>query len=120
MRLLFIKPKEIGDSLILTPTLKAAKQAYPESEIWVMVRRGCEGILAGCPEIDRLVALSGVERKERTSRDIWKDLQVLRRLRSVHFDLVFELSDGHRGRLFAILTQADSRYTVKLNGPLKR
>ena len=49
MRILLIKPKHIGDTLILTPTITAIKQVHPEAEIWVMIRRGCEGILAGCP-----------------------------------------------------------------------
>ena len=49
MRILLIKPKQIGDSLILTPTITAIKRAHPEAEIWVVVRRGCEGILAGLP-----------------------------------------------------------------------
>jgi heptosyltransferase-3 len=119
MRILFIKPKEIGDSLILTPTIQATRQLYPKAEIWVVVRRGCEGILAGCREIDRLLAISGVEKKERTSRDFWRDLGVLYELRRVHFDAVFELGDGHRGRLFAILTRATHRYSVRLCGPLK-
>ena len=52
MRLLFIKLKHIGDSLLLTPTLTAARAAYPAAEIWVVVRRGCEGILVGCPAVD--------------------------------------------------------------------
>ena len=119
MRILFIKPKEIGDSLILTPTIQATKRLHPEAEIWVVVRRGCEGILAGCREINRLLAISKVEKKERTVRDTWKDIQVLRELWRVHFDFVFELSDGHRGRLFAILTRARHRYSVQLSGPLK-
>ena len=38
MRILLIKPKHIGDTLILTPTIVAIKQAYPEAEIWVVVR----------------------------------------------------------------------------------
>lgn len=119
MRILFIKPKEIGDSLILTPTIRATKQLHPHAEIWVVVRRGCEGILAGCTEIDRILTLSGVDRKERTFRDFWRDFRILLELRRVRFDDVFELGDGHRGRLFALLTRSDRRYSVKLSGPLK-
>jgi len=33
MRLLFVKPQRIGDTLILTPTLRAVKESYPEAEI---------------------------------------------------------------------------------------
>ncbi len=118
MRILFVKLKEIGDCLILTPTLRATRQAYPKAEIWVVVRRGCEGILAGCPEIDRILTVTGVEKSERTRKNVWQDLGVLWQLRSVYFDVVLELSDGHRGRLLALLTRAKRRYTVKLNSPM--
>jgi heptosyltransferase-3 len=62
MRLLFIKPKHIGDTLLLMPTLIAVRQAYPAAEIWLLVRRGCESILAGRREIDRLLLLAGETR----------------------------------------------------------
>jgi heptosyltransferase III len=118
MRILLIKPKHIGDSLILTPTIVALKAAHPEAEIWVMVRRGCEGILAGCPEITRILTLTGVGDKERSPGDLWRQAMVVLRLWSVTFDYVFELGDGHRARLFAILTRARRRYSVKTASPL--
>jgi ADP-heptose:LPS heptosyltransferase len=77
MQILFIKPKHIGDSLILTPTIVATKKAYPDSEIWVLVRRGCDGILAGCPEIDHIRTLTPVEKSARMGRDLWRDLATL-------------------------------------------
>ena len=120
MRLLFIKPQLIGDSLILTPTLRAAKQAYPDAEIWVLVRRGCEGILAGCPEVDRILTIASPKERKHTLRGTWQGLQDIWRLRSVRFDMVFELSDQHRGRLFATLSRAKHRYSVKLFGKMNR
>ena len=118
MRILLIKPKQIGDSLVLTPTIRAIKQAYPEAEIWVMVRQGCDGILAGCPEIARILTLAGVEKANRTQGDFWRQIKVLLRLWSVKFDYVFELGDGHRARLFAMLSRAKRRYSVKTTSPL--
>src|SRR5450631_4249657 len=103
MRILLIKPKQIGDSLILTPTITAIKRAYPEAEIWVMVRKGCEGILAGCPEIAQILTLPGVEKSDRGSGDFWRQAKSLLRIWSANFDYVFELGDGHRARLFAML-----------------
>lgn len=119
MRILLIKPKQIGDSLILTPTITAIKQAYPEAEIWVVVRRGCEGILAGCPAITQILTLVGVEKSDRRQGDLWHQVRVLLRLWSVKFDYVFELGDGHRARLFARLSRAKRRYSVKTSSPLK-
>jgi heptosyltransferase-3 len=118
MRILLIKPKHIGDSLLLTPTITAIKQAHPEAEIWVMVRRGCEGILAGCPDIEEILTLAGVEKSDRKPGDFWRQLKILCRLWSVKFDYVFELGDGHRARLFAMLCRARRRYSVKTSSPL--
>src|SRR5579863_8676039 len=120
MRILLIKPKQIGDSLILTPTITAIKQAFPEAEIWVVVRRGCEGILAGCPDISRILTLAGVEKSDRARGDFWRQVKALLRLWSVTFDYVFELGDGHRARVFAMLSRARRRYSVKTTSPLKR
>jgi heptosyltransferase-3 len=119
MRILFIKPKHIGDSLILTPTIVAVKQAYPEAEIWMMVRQRCEAILAGCPEIDRVLTLPGVEKSDRGKGDLWRQVKVLLNLWSVQFDYVFELGDGSRARFFAMLSRSRRRYSVKPTNPLK-
>ena len=70
MRFLFIKPQRIGDALILTPTLRAVKQAYPQAEIWVLIRRGSEGILAGCPEIDRILTMAGPDDRKLTPHSV--------------------------------------------------
>ena len=56
--LLFVELKHIGDALLLTPTLVAARTQYPNAEIWVVVRQGTEGILAGCPAIDHLITVA--------------------------------------------------------------
>ncbi len=119
MRLLFIKPKHIGDSLILTPTLVAAKQAYPDADIWVIVRRGCDSILAGCPEIDRMFMLAGVDKESRTKADAVRQAGILARLAVTSFDYVFELGDGHRGRLFARAARTRHRYSVRPSAPMR-
>ena len=80
MRLLFLKPKHIGDALLLTPTLMAVKAGYPEAVIWVLVRRGTESILAGCPAIDRVVTTASAEAKGRRISALLDDLRLVREL----------------------------------------
>ena len=106
MRLLFIKLKHIGDALLLTPTLAAARAAYPQAQIWVVVRKGCEGILAGCPAIDRVLTSAAPEAARRNTFGWWNDLKLLRDIRREHFDYVFELTQGDRGRLLAAWSNA--------------
>jgi heptosyltransferase-3 len=113
MRILFVKPKHIGDSLILTPTIAATKQMYPEAEIWVVVRRGCEGILRGCPQIDQLLTMAEVDRHERTPVSVWEELKTRSFLLERHADYLFELGDGHRARGLTLFTRAARKYSVK-------
>jgi heptosyltransferase-3 len=118
MRLLFVKLKHIGDSLLLTPTLAAVRSTYPESEIWVIVRRGCEGILGGCPAIDRLLTAAAPESAKRSGWNWWHDLRTIGRLRRCGFDYAFELSDGDRGRWIAALSGATVRCASGEGRPL--
>jgi heptosyltransferase-3 len=118
MRLLFIKPKHIGDTLLLTPTLVAARHAYPGAEIWVLIRRGCESILAGCPEIDRVLLLASVDTCGRTIQDGLRQAAILAQLACTRFDYVFELGDGHRARFFARAARTSHRCSVMPDSPL--
>ncbi len=119
MRILLIKPKHIGDALILTPTIAGIRQAHPGAEIWVLVRAGTEGILAGSPDIARILSLAGVEKSDRSRGDLWRQARVAMKLLTTRFDYVFELGDGHRARLFAMLARTKRRYSVKTSSPLK-
>jgi heptosyltransferase III len=114
VRLLFIKLKHHGDALLLTPTLAAARACYPSAEIWVVVRRGSEGILAGCPAIDRVLASAAPESSGRKTFDWVNDLKLLREIRRQYFDHAFEFTQGDRGRLLTAWSGA--RFRCASNG----
>lgn len=117
MRILFIKLLHIGDNLLLTPTIVATKERFPDAEIWVAVRRGTEGILAGCPEISRIVTTARPEEGRRTALDFGKDLATLADIASTRFDYVFELGDNNRGRILAAASRAKIRCTNSYERP---
>lgn len=112
MRLLFVKLRHIGDALLLTPTLAAVKQVLPRAEIWVVVRGGCEEILAGCPHIDRLCTAMIPERGAARRGRRGGDLHLLRELRAARFEHAFELGGGDRGRWMVTLSGARGRTTT--------
>src|SRR6266496_3983286 len=118
MRLLFVKLKHIGDSLLLTPTLAAVRSTYPAAEIWVVVRKGCEGILQGCAAIDRLLTAAVPEPAKRSRLNWWHDFRTVRELRRRRFDHAFELTDGDRGRWIAAFSGADVRCANGAGRPL--
>lgn len=119
MRLLFVKLKHIGDSLLLTPALTAVRRDYPDAEIHVVVRRGCEGILAGCPAIDRLHTASAPEADNRVWWWDWTaDARLLLGAWRRRFDYAFELSDGNHSRGLVWLSGARQRCANTAGKPL--
>jgi heptosyltransferase-3 len=111
MRILLTKLKLIGDALLITPTVHAIRERYPDAEIVVVVRKGTEGILAGCPAIDRVLTSAAPGKKGRGRLNWLDDLRVIFELRKKRFDYAFELSDGDRGRWICALARAKVRST---------
>ena len=111
MRILLTKLKLIGDALLITPTVLAIRARYPDAEIVVVVRKGTEGILAGCPAIDRLLTAAAPEGKRRGRLNWIDDFRLIIELRKKRFDYAFELSDGDRGRWICALARAKVRST---------
>ncbi|MDC0143155.1 glycosyltransferase family 9 protein [Verrucomicrobia bacterium] len=118
LRLLFVKLKHIGDALLLTPTLVATRSQYPEAEIWVVVRQGTEGILAGCTAIDHLITVAPNENDQRGFGSLWRDLSTLLHIRRQRFDYAFDLSDGDRGRWMVGLSQGTQRCISATKRPI--
>lgn len=117
MRILFTKLRHIGDNLLLTPTIVAVRKAVPDAEIWVAVRRGTEGILAGCPDIDRLLVTARPEEGKRSGKESLADLLTLARVSAAGFDFAFELGDNDRGRLLSTASRARVRCTNSYERP---
>src|SRR5258708_840115 len=109
MRVLITKLKHIGDALLMTPTLCAIRTHYPDAEIVVVVRKGTEDILQGCPAIDQLLTSAASEEHQRPAWGWLDDLKLIRELRRRRFDYAFELGDGDRGRWLCALAPARMR-----------
>lgn len=115
MRILFTKLRHIGDNLLVTPIIVATKRKYPDAEIWMAVRRGTEGILAGCPEIDRIVVTSRPEESNRSLRDMADAVATFSRVAGARFDYAFELGNNDRGRMLVAASMANVRGTHRGN-----
>lgn len=111
MRILFTKLRHIGDNLLITPIIVATRRKFPEAEIWVAVRRGTEGILAGCTEADRILTTARPEEGKRTWGDFAGDMGTLATVIGTTFDYAFELGDNDRGRILVTASRARVRAT---------
>jgi len=56
-RILIISLRRIGDLLLTTPVIRSVRHAWPEAEIDVLVFDGSAGIIAGNPDVDRILTM---------------------------------------------------------------
>jgi len=110
VKILLVKLGHLGDTLLLTPTLRFLKTWQPTAQVDVMVRAGCEEILRGNPHIQNLLPVAA---PEESRGDWWRGCQnFLRALRLVAFrryDYAFDLSDSDRAKFWLGLSAAKIR-----------
>ena len=110
MRILLIKLNHIGDTLLLTPTLRWLRQGFPDAQLDVVVRRGCEAVLSGNPDIDHLWALARPEKGQRKPSERRAAWRLARRLLfSRRYDYAFDLSNSDRAKALVLLSKARVR-----------
>lgn len=110
MRFLLVKLNHIGDTLLMTPTIRWIRQQYPDAIIHVVVRKGCEVVLQGNPDINELIALAKPEKSQRTKADSKQARAVLWRfLLGPRYDCAFDLSDSDRAKILVLASRAKIR-----------
>ncbi len=74
-RILVVATRQIGDVLLTTPLIRAARQRWPDAAIDVLGFEGTLGILEGNPDIDRCIATParlGWRGTWRLARQLWR------------------------------------------------
>jgi len=74
-RILVITLRRLGDVLLTTPLIRTLKRGWAGSSVTVLVFRGTEGMLAGNPDVDEVLATSERPRPAETAalvRRLWR------------------------------------------------
>ena len=58
-KILVVVTRRIGDVLLATPLIRSLKHAWPAATIDALVFAGTQGVLAGNPDLDRVLAIPG-------------------------------------------------------------
>ena len=64
MNILIIKLRHLGDVLVTTPCLSALKEAYPQSQITMVVNQGTEDMVRDNPCLSEVIALERAPKKK--------------------------------------------------------
>ncbi|HEX7175970.1 MAG TPA: glycosyltransferase family 9 protein [Pyrinomonadaceae bacterium] len=94
-RVLVVRLRSIGDTVLATPSLYALRRFLPAARIDLLLEDWVAPLVEGSTEIDRIVP---VERKSNASR-----LSVARQLRAENYDVAYNL---HGGSTATLLTRA--------------
>ena len=94
-RVLIVRLRSIGDTVLSTPSLFALKRFLPQASVDILVEDWVAPVLDGFPHVDNVITL---ERKSTSAR-----ARVARRLRADRYDVVYNL---HGGTTATLLTRA--------------
>ena len=101
-KVLVVRLRSIGDTVLSTPSLFALKRFLPHATVDILLEDWVAPVLDGFPDVDNVITL---ERKSTSAR-----ARVARRLRSERYDLVYNL---HGGTTATLLTRATgAKYRV--------
>ncbi|HEV2830166.1 MAG TPA: glycosyltransferase family 9 protein [Pyrinomonadaceae bacterium] len=94
-RVLVVRLRSIGDTVLATPSLFALKRFLPQLRLDILLEDWVAPVLSGFPHVDNVITL---ERKSTASR-----ARVARQLRANRYDVVYNL---HGGTTATLLTRA--------------
>ena len=92
-RILVISLRRIGDLLLTTPLIRSLRRAWPDSDIDVLVFANTAGILAGNPDINRIISMP---HRPTTAESARLFVRLWRR-----YDIAISTQSGDRPTVFA-------------------
>jgi heptosyltransferase-3 len=94
-RVLVVRLRSIGDTVLTTPSLFALRRFLPNAQLDILLEDWVAPVLAGSDLADRVIA---IPRDSKTAR-----ARIARQLRAVRYDVVYNL---HGGTTATLLTRA--------------
>ena len=104
-RVLVVRLRSIGDTVLSTPSLFALKRFLPHASVDILLEDWVAPVLDGFPHVDHVITL---ERKSTSAR-----ARIARRLRANRYDVVYNLHGGTTATLLARATGAKHRVGYK-------
>lgn len=110
MKLLLAKLNHLGDTLLMTPTIRFLRERYPDAQIDVLVRSGCEVMLQSNPDIDFLTGIARPEKQHRTwDKELKEFGTAFSRFFLRRYDYAFDFSESDRAKLWLLLSASKRR-----------
>ena len=105
MKILIIKLRYIGDTILITPLLTALKAGIHNAQLDVLVHEETRAALGD----NRSVRVLWGFDYRKSKKNPWYILKLIGSLRREHYDMVIELTNNDRGAFLAYSTGAPLR-----------
>jgi predicted lipopolysaccharide heptosyltransferase III len=112
-KILFIRLRSLGDTLLSTPLYAALKEWRPDLRISVLVEKPNDEVLMHNPDIRDVLAIPAAAERAFSPSHLAVRFTAIRRLRAEHFDCCFNLHGGSTSALFTWLSRATYRVGLK-------
>jgi len=96
LRILVIKLRYIGDTLLITPLLKALKEDIPHAHIDVLVNKNTQQVLINNPYVEKIWVFDYQTAKKRFSYNLKFIVNLIRQ----RYNIVIDLTNNDRSSLF--------------------
>jgi heptosyltransferase-2 len=118
MRILVLRYRFLGDTILTVPFLRNLRRAHPDAHIAWMVAPGDAEVVQGIPYVDEFIVWDPARKKDRTAAhgSIGAKLRFLRDLRRARFDKVYVLKRSFSSALLARTAGARERVGYDTEG----
>ncbi len=115
-KILFIKLAAIGDSILLIPTLRTLKKAFPGSELTFICTKINYAVAKKTKYIDKVVEID----VHSYLRKPWKFIEFIKELRRNKYEIVIDAGQWERiNAIMTMLSRADYSVGFRTEGQLK-
>ena len=106
----------IGDTVLITPLIKALKTGLPNAQVDVLVNKGTHQVLIDNPFLGDTLIFD----HQRSKRSIGYTLKFMRQIRSKKYDTVIDLTNNDRASLVTLVSGARRRIGYSSEHLLRR
>lgn len=108
-RILIIKLRHHGDTLLITPVIHSLRDNYPDARIDVLLYKETRDMLTAHPDIHRIFIIDRQWKKQSKWHQLKNEYLLLKTLRAQRYQLVVNLADQWRSAFITAFTGAAVR-----------
>lgn len=122
LNILVIKISAMGDVVLVTASLKALREKYPQAKIYCLLGKESRKVLYHCPYLDGLI----IDDTRQKSKGWIRAIRLSYRLRKYRFDKIVDFQNSRKSHLLAFLSfpresygYGNGKWSKLLTNPLK-